>query len=130
MVGGVLIDWSAIFDALDLVLKILDLAPGLITGLKVTRAIAHGMGWQAHATSLVKCVLELGLKVGQVIGGHVFDSHLRHPFRQAGECLDWHTPRIWQRVSGLGLIQMVFMLSPAKRGKRGAMWTRRVHWWM
>jgi hypothetical protein len=57
-------------------------------------------------------VLQLGLKVGQVIGGHVFDSHLRHPFRQAGECLDWHTPRIWQRVSGLGLIQMVFMPDP------------------
>jgi hypothetical protein len=112
MVGGVLIDWSAIFDALDLVLKILDFAPGLVLFLQVTQAIAHGMGWQAHATSLVKRVLKLGFHVGQVGGGQVFEAHLRHPFWQAGDILDWHTPRIWQRVSGLGLIQMVFMPAP------------------
>jgi hypothetical protein len=112
MVGGVLIDWSVIFQAIDLVLEILDFAPGLIAALQVARAIAHSMGWQAHPTSLIQCVLELGLKVRQVGGGQVFDSHLRHPFWQAGDILDWHTPRIWQRVSGLGLIQMVFMPDP------------------
>jgi hypothetical protein len=79
MVGGVLINWSAIFDALDLVLKILDFAPGLVTRLKVTRAIAHGVGWQAHATSLIQRVLQLGLKVRQVGCGQVFDSHADNP---------------------------------------------------
>jgi hypothetical protein len=112
MVGGVLINWSVIFNAVDDVLKILDFAPGLVTALQVARAIAHSMGWQAHGKSLIQCVLELGLQIRQVIGGHVFDSHLRHPFWQAGDILDWHTPRIWQRVSGLGLIQMVFMPDP------------------
>jgi hypothetical protein len=66
-------------DAIDLVLKILDFAPGLVTGLKVTRAIAHGMGWQAHATSLIQCVLELRLQIWQVSGGQVFDSHADNP---------------------------------------------------
>ena len=112
MVGGVLIDWSAIFDALDLVLKILDFAPGLVTGLKVTRAIAHSVRQQLQVSGAVERVLELGLHVRQVGGGQVFEAHLRHPFWQAGDILDWHTPRIWQRVSGLGLIQMVFMPAP------------------
>jgi hypothetical protein len=79
MVGGVLINWSVIFDAIDLVLEILDFAPGLVTALQVAWAIAHSMGWQAHPTSLIQCVLELGLKVRQVIGGHVFDSHADNP---------------------------------------------------
>jgi hypothetical protein len=79
MAEGVLIDWSVIFDAVDLVLKILDFAPGLVTTLQVARAIAHGMGWQAHGKSLVQCVLELGLQIRQVIGGHVFDSHADNP---------------------------------------------------
>ena len=112
MVGGVLINWSVIFDALDLVLKGLNFAPGLVLALQVARAIAHSVCWQAHATSLIKCVLELRLQVRQVIGGQVFEAHLRHPFRQAGDIFDWHTPRIWQRVNGLGLIQIVFMPAP------------------
>jgi hypothetical protein len=79
MVGGVLINWSVIFEAIDLVLEILDFAPGLVTALQVARAIAHSMGWQAHGKSLVQCVLELGLKVRQVGGGQVFDSHADNP---------------------------------------------------
>jgi hypothetical protein len=79
MVGGVLINWSVIFEAIDLVLKILDFAPGLVAALQVARAITHSMGWQAHPTSLIQCVLELGLKVRQVGGGHVFDSHADNP---------------------------------------------------
>jgi hypothetical protein len=79
MVGGVLIDWSAIFDALDLVLKVLDFAPGLVTGLKVTRAIAHGVGQQFHVSCAVERVLQLRLKVRQVGCGQVFDSHADNP---------------------------------------------------
>jgi hypothetical protein len=75
MVGGVLINWSVIFEAIDLVLEILDFAPGLVAALQVAWAIAHSMGWQAHGKSLVQCVLELRLKVRQVGGGQVFDSH-------------------------------------------------------
>jgi hypothetical protein len=37
------------------------------------------MGWQAHGKSLIQCVLELGLKVRQVGGGQVFDSHADNP---------------------------------------------------
>jgi hypothetical protein len=66
-------------DALDLVLEILDFAPGLVPALQVTLAIAHGMGWQAHATSLIQCVLKLGLQIRQVGGGQVFDSHADNP---------------------------------------------------
>jgi hypothetical protein len=69
MVGGVLINWSVIFNAVDLVLEILDFAPGLVAALQVARAIAHSMGWQAHAKSLIQCVLELGLQIRQVGGG-------------------------------------------------------------
>jgi hypothetical protein len=79
MVGGVLIDWSAIFDALDLVLKVLDFAPGLVTRLKVTRAIAHGVGQQLHVSCAVERVLQLSLKVRQVGCGQVFDSHADNP---------------------------------------------------
>jgi hypothetical protein len=79
MVGGVLINWSAIFNALDDVLKILDFAPGLVAALQVARAIAHSMGWQAHPTSLIQCVLELRLKVRQVGGSQVFNSHADNP---------------------------------------------------
>jgi hypothetical protein len=79
MVGGVLIDWSAIFDAIDLVLKILDFAPGLVTRLKVTRAIAHGVGQQLHVSGAVERVLQLRLKVRQVGGSQVFDSHADNP---------------------------------------------------
>jgi hypothetical protein len=79
MVGGVLINWSVIFKAIDLVLEILDFAPGLVAALQVAWAIAHGMGWQAHGKSLVQCVLELGLQIRQVIGGHVFNSHADNP---------------------------------------------------
>jgi hypothetical protein len=79
MVGGVLINWSVIFEAIDLVLEILDFTPGLVAALQVARAIAHGMGWQAHATSLIECVLELRLQIRQVIGGQVFDSHADNP---------------------------------------------------
>jgi hypothetical protein len=79
MVGGVLIDWSAIFDALDLVLKVLDFAPGLVTGLKVTRAIAHSVGQQLHVSCAVERVLELRLKVRKVGCGQVFDSHADNP---------------------------------------------------
>jgi hypothetical protein len=93
-------------------LEILNFTPCLVAALQVAWAIAHGVRWQAHPTSLIQCVLELGLKFRQVGGGKVFDFHLRHPFWQAGDILDWHTPRIWQRVSGLGLIQTVFMPDP------------------
>jgi hypothetical protein len=79
MVGGVLINWSVIFDAVDEVLKILDFAPGLVAALQVAWAIAHGMGWQAHLVSLIQCVLKLRLKVRQVGGGQVFDSHADNP---------------------------------------------------
>ena len=79
MVGGVLINWSAILDAIDLVLKILDFAPGLVPALQVTLAIAHSMGWQAHATSLIQRVMELRLQIRQVSGGQVFDSHADNP---------------------------------------------------
>jgi uncharacterized membrane protein YjgN (DUF898 family) len=79
MVGGVLINWSVIFDAVDEVLEILDFAPGLVTALQVAWAIAHGVRWQAHATSLIQCVLELGLQFRQVGGGQVFDAHADHP---------------------------------------------------
>jgi hypothetical protein len=79
MVGGVLIDWSVIFEAVDLVLKSLDFTPGLVAALQVAWAIAYSMGWQAHGKSLIQCVLELRLKVRQVIGGHVFDSHADNP---------------------------------------------------
>ena len=79
MVGGVLINWSAIFDALDLVLKVLDFAPGLVTGLKVTRAIAHSVGQQLHVSCAVERVLELRLKVRKVGCGQVFDSHADNP---------------------------------------------------
>ena len=79
MVGGVLIDWSVIFDAVDLVLKILDFAPGLIAALQVARAIAHSMGWKAHPTSLIQCVLKLGLKVRQIGEVVVFDFHADNP---------------------------------------------------
>jgi hypothetical protein len=78
MVGGVLIDWSAIFDALDLVLKILDFAPGLVTALQVALAIAHGVGQQLHVSCGVERVLQLRLKVRQVGCGQVFEAHLRH----------------------------------------------------
>jgi hypothetical protein len=63
MVGGVLIDWSAIFDTSYLVLKVLDFAPGLVTGLKVAWAIAHGVGQQLHVSCAVERVLQLRLKV-------------------------------------------------------------------
>jgi hypothetical protein len=66
MAEGVLINWSVIFDAVDLVLKILDFAPGLVAALQVAWAIAYSMGWQAHATSLIQCVLELRLQIRQV----------------------------------------------------------------
>jgi hypothetical protein len=34
--------------------------------------------------------------------------------------LDWHTPRIWQRVNGFGLIQTVFMMTTMQpRGLQG-----------
>jgi hypothetical protein len=56
-------------------LEILNFTPCLITALQVARAIAHGVRWQAHATSLIQCVLELGLKIRQVGNGEVFDSH-------------------------------------------------------
>jgi hypothetical protein len=79
MVGGVLINWSVIFEAIDLVLKSLDFTPGLVSALQVAWAIAHGMGWQAHGKSLIQCVLELGLQIRQVIGGHVFNSHADNP---------------------------------------------------
>jgi hypothetical protein len=79
MVGGVLINWSVIFEAIDLVLEILDFTPGLVAALQIAWAITHGMGWQAHGKSVVQCVLELGLQIRQVIGGHVFDSHADNP---------------------------------------------------
>jgi hypothetical protein len=79
MVGGVLINWSVIFDAVDDVLEILDSAPGLVATLQVALAIAHGMGWQAHLVSFVQCVLKLGLQFRQVGGGQVFDSHADNP---------------------------------------------------
>jgi hypothetical protein len=79
MVGGVLINWSAIFDAIDLVLEILDFSPGLVTALQVARAIAHSMGQQLHAPCGVQRVLQLRLKVRQVGGGQVFDSHAATP---------------------------------------------------
>jgi hypothetical protein len=66
-------------DALDLVLKILDFAPGLVAALQVAWAVAHGMGWQAHATSLIQRVLELRLQIRQVGGSQVFDSHADNP---------------------------------------------------
>ena len=66
---GVLINWLVIFEAVDLVLEILDFAPGLVAALQVAWAIAHSMGWQAHAKSLIQCVLELGLQIRQVGGG-------------------------------------------------------------
>jgi hypothetical protein len=77
------------------------------------------MGWQAHPTSLIQCVLELRLKVRQVGGGQVFDFHLRHPSLQACEILDWQTPRISHQVNGagLGLIQTVFMPTTRRTGK-------------
>jgi len=120
MVGGVLINWSVIFDAVDLVLEILDFAPGLVAALQVARAIAHSMGWQAHLVSLVQCVLKLCLEVRQVGNGQVFDFHLRHPSLQAGDSLDWQTPRISHHVNGagLGLIQTVFMPTTHRTGKR------------
>jgi hypothetical protein len=79
MVGGVLINWSAIFDALDLVLEILDFAPGLVTGLKVTWAVAHSVWQQLHVSCAVQRVLKLGLQIRQVSGGQVFDSHADNP---------------------------------------------------
>jgi len=79
MVGGVLIDWSAIFDASYEVLKILDHAPCVVLALQFAWAIAHSVRWQAHATSLVQSVLELGLQFRQVGGGQVFDSHAATP---------------------------------------------------
>ena len=79
MVGGVLINWSVIFDAVDDVLEILDFAPGLVAALQVARAIAHGMGWQAHGKSLIQCVLKLSLQIRQVGSGQVFDSHADSP---------------------------------------------------
>jgi hypothetical protein len=79
MVGGVLINWSVIFDAVDLVLEILDFAPGLVAALQVAWAIAYSMGWQAHGKSLIQCVLELGLQIRQVGGGQVFDFHADNP---------------------------------------------------
>ena len=118
MAEGVLIDWSVIFDAVDDVLKILDFAPGLVAALQVARAIAHSVGQQLHVSCAVERVLKLGLKVRQVGCGQVFKAHFRHPFWQAGDILDWHTPRIWQRVNGLGLIQIVFMPTTHKTGKR------------
>jgi uncharacterized membrane protein YjgN (DUF898 family) len=79
MVGGVLINWSVIFEAIDDVLEILDFAPGLVTALQVAWAITHSMGWQAHPTSLIKCVLKLRFQIRQVGGGQVFDSHADSP---------------------------------------------------
>jgi hypothetical protein len=79
MVGGVLIDWSAIFDAIDLVLEILDFAPCLVTGLKVTWAVAHSVGQQLHVSCAVQRVLQLRLKVRQVSSGQVFKAHVATP---------------------------------------------------
>jgi hypothetical protein len=79
MVGGVLINWSAIFDTSYLVLKILDFAPGLVTGLKVTRAIAHSVWQQLQVSCAVQRVLELRLQIRQVGGGQVFEAHADNP---------------------------------------------------
>ena len=79
MVGGVLINWSVIFDAIDLVLKILDFAPGLVAALQVALAIAHSVGQQLHVSCAVKRVLKLRLQIRQVGGGQVFDSHADNP---------------------------------------------------
>jgi transcriptional regulatory protein LevR len=79
MVGGVLINWSAILDAIDLVLEILDFAPSLVTALQVAWAVAHGVWQQLHVSCAVERVLKLRLKVRQVGCGQVFDAHADSP---------------------------------------------------
>jgi hypothetical protein len=37
------------------------------------------MGWQCQSSCIIKRVLQLGLKVGQVGGGQIFQAHADHP---------------------------------------------------
>lgn len=124
MVGGVgLIDWVIVLQALNLIFEFLTQAVCCVTVLHIGQAIANHVGWLGQAPALLLGTLKLRFQVRQIVDVMVFDFHFRHPFRQAGDIFDWHTPSISQRVNGLGFTQIVFMLFRSKRGRRGARWT-------